>query len=182
VEEQLERRYEADRIAARVTEVAAAIEREFGDQHLVLISILKGSSVFLADLARKITAPVACEYINVRREEGSDKVLQIAFTSAFVLGGRPVLLLKDVVGTGVIENYLIDHLRSGGAPLVRLAAIIDKPEERTTDVAVDYPLFSPSRGRFAGYGMEFRGRYAQLPYIVEIAGTPVRVATVPAEQ
>jgi len=57
-----------------------------------------------------------------------------------------------------------------GAMLVRLAAIIDKPDDRTTDIVVDYPLFSASGGLFAGYGMEFQGRYAQLPYIVEVLG------------
>jgi len=176
VQDQLERRYEADRIAARVAEVAQALDREFGGLHLVLISVLKGSSFFLADLARKIASPVACEYISVRRAEGTDQVLQIDFRTEFALGDRPLLLLKDVVGSGVIENYLIDHLEAQGASKIKLAAIIDKPQERTTDVVVDYPLFSAPRGLFAGYGMEFRGRFAQLPYIAEVIGAPAGVA------
>jgi hypoxanthine phosphoribosyltransferase len=169
-EPNLERRYEADRIAARVAEVAASIDREAKDQHLVLMGILKGSSFLVADLARRISSPVVCEYISVRREEDPSQVLQIDFSTDFNVGNRPVLLLKDVVGTGIIENYLTDHFRLHGATLVRLAAIIDKPDDRTTDIVVDYPLFSASGGLFAGYGMEFQGRYAQLPYIVEVLG------------
>jgi hypoxanthine phosphoribosyltransferase len=175
-DERLERRYEADAIAARVAEVAAALDRDFGNRHLVLISILKGSSFLLADLARRIDSPVACEYISVRREEDSDQVLQIDFRTEFAMGTRPILLLKDVVGTGVIESYLIDHLEAQGASSIKLAAIIDKPEERTTDVVVDYPLFSAPHGVFAGYGMEFQGRHAQLPYIVEVLRASLGVA------
>jgi hypoxanthine phosphoribosyltransferase len=181
-EEQLERRYEADRIAARVTDVATALDGEFKDQRLVLISILKGSSFFLADLARRMAISVACEYISVRREEGSDQALHIDFKTDFNIQGRPALLLKDVVSTGVIENYLIDHLRSRGASLIHLAAIIDRTDQRTTDVAVDYSLFAAPGGLFAGYGMAYRGRYAHLPYIAEITGAPVGVAAAPPGQ
>ncbi len=169
-EPQLTRRFEADRIAARVSEVAAALDGEFRERPLALIGILKGASFFLADLARRVSAPVSCEYINVRREEGSDEILQIDFSTDFVLGGRPVLLLKDVVNSGVIENYLIDHVRALGASLVRLASIVDKPSERKTEISVDYPLFAAEKGIFAGYGMEYRGRYAHLPYIAEVEG------------
>jgi len=166
----LERRYEADRIATRVGEVAAQIDRDAAKQRLVLMGILKGSSFLVADLARHISIPVECEYISVRREEDPSQVLQIDFSTDFDVAGRPVVLMKDVVTTGIIENYLTDHLRSHGATLVRLAAIIDKKDDRTTDIVVDYPLFSAPRGLFAGYGMEFRGRYAQLPYIAEVLG------------
>ena len=88
----------------------------------------------------------------------------------FDVRARPALLLKDVVSTGVIENYLIGHLRSQGASQVRLAAIIDRTDQRTTDVVVDYSLFAVPRGHFAGYGMEYQGGHAQLPYIAEVSG------------
>lgn len=164
----LERRYEADRIATRVTEVASALDEEFRERSLVLISILKGASFFLADLARRLSVPVSCEYINVRREKGSDEILQIDFSTGFPVGGRAILLLKDVVNTGIIENYLIEQLRAEGASLVRLAAIVDKPQERKAEISVDFPLFTADRGLFAGYGMEYNGQYAHLPYIAEV--------------
>ena len=167
-EPHLTRRFDADLIETRVTEVATAIDGEFRDRHLVLIAILKGASFFLTDLARHISIPTSCEYISVRRAEGSDEILQIDFSTHFVLAGRPVLLLKDVVNSGVIENYLIDHVRSLGAPLVRLAAIVDKPKERKTSISVDFPLFAADKGIFAGYGMEYKGRYAHLPYIAQV--------------
>jgi hypoxanthine phosphoribosyltransferase len=170
----LEPRFDAERIAARIAEVAAEIDRERRDEPLVLISVLKGASFFLADLARRISSPVRCEYISVRRVEGSDEILQIDFSTAFPVEGLSVLLLKDVVNTGVIETYLSDQLRGGGASSVRLAAIVDKPSERTTGIVVDFPLFAADRGTFAGYGMEYRGRFGNLPYVAEIPGPPLR--------
>lgn len=166
----LERRYDAERIAARVAEVAGALDREFRDGSLVAISILKGAAFFLADLVRRMSAPVRCEYIHVRREEGSDEILQIDFSTGFDVSGRPVLLVKDVVNTAVIEGYLTDQLESAGASLVRLAAIIDKANERKMERTVHFPLFQAERGRFVGYGMEYRGRYGQLPDIAELVG------------
>jgi hypoxanthine phosphoribosyltransferase len=168
-ENQLARRYEADQIARRVAEIASTLCKEFPDGDLVLISILKGSSFFLGDLARRMTVPVACEFISVRRGQ-ADHVLQIDFRTEFDTRGRPAILLKDVVSTGVIENYLIGHLRSQGASRVRLAAIVDRTDQRTTDVVVDYALFTVPGGHFAGYGMEYQGKHAQLPYIAEISG------------
>jgi len=169
-EDQLARRFDADQIARRVSEVASSLCNEFPGGDLVLISVLKGSSFFLGDLARKMTVPVGCEFISARRGQGSDHVLQIDFRTEFDIQGRPALLLKDVVSTGVIENYLIGHLRSQGASQVRLAAIIDRTDQRTTDVVVDYSLFVVPRGHFAGYGMEYQGKHAQLPYIAEVSG------------
>ena len=163
----LEMRYDADRIAARVADVAAQLDRRYRDQPLALVCVLKGAAFFLADLARRISLPVSCEYISVRREEGGE-ILQIDFTTDFAAAGRPIVLLKDVVYSGVVETYLAGHLRDKGASSVELAAILDKPGERKTEVAVDFPLFSTEGGIFVGYGMAHRGTGANLPYLAEI--------------
>jgi len=162
-----ERRFEAEKIAARIGEIARRIDEDFRDRPLVLLSILKGAALFSADLARRLTVPIGLEYISVRRDEGSE-ILQIDFATGRDLAGKPVLLLKDVVNTGVIETYLSDQLRGGGVESIRLAAIVDKPHERKTDLAVDYPLFTSEGGTFVGYGMEYHGRWGHLPYVGEI--------------
>lgn len=165
--------YSPEQIASRVGEIASALNSEPREDALVLIAILKGASFFLADLARRLSRPAACEYISVRRAEGAHDVLQIDFFTGFAVRGRPVLLLKDVSNTGVIETYLSEQLRSDGASEVRLAAIVDKPSERHTAIVCDFPLFTAERGIFAGYGMEYRGQFGNLPWIGEIPG-PVR--------
>jgi len=165
----LQRHYESSQIAERVEAVAGAIDRDLRDRPLVVVSILKGSAFFMADLARKMRAPFACEYMHVRRAEGVREVLQIDFSSGFTVKEKHVLLLKDVVHTGVIETYLMDHLRGGGATSIHLAAIVDKPLDRTTSVAVDFSLFSEDTPAvFAGYGMEHEGLHAHLPDIYEV--------------
>jgi hypoxanthine phosphoribosyltransferase len=168
----IQRRHDAASIAARVTEVAAAIDKEYGGQPLVLVGVLKGSSFFLSDLARRMVNPVGCEFINVRRAEGSDEIVQIDFATGFTVRDKPVLLLKDVVSFGVIENYLIDHLRDDGASNVRLAAIVDKPHDRRVEIKVDHSLFHAEAGILIGYGMDYQGRFAQLPYIAEVFAEP----------
>lgn len=164
----IQRRHDAASIAARVTAVAAKLDKEYAGRPLTLVGVLKGSSFFLSDLARQMTNPVACEFINVRRAEGSDEIVQIDFATSFTVRDRPVLLLKDVVSFGVIENYLIDHLRDDGALNVRLAAVVDKPHDRRAEIAVDHSLFHAEGGIFVGYGMDYQGRFAQLPYIAEV--------------
>jgi hypoxanthine phosphoribosyltransferase len=165
----LERRFEADRIAARIAEVAGRLDEDFRDRSVVLLSILKGAAFFAGDLSRRMRTPLALEYISVRRAEGNDEILQIDFATGFDVSGKHVVLLKDVVNTGVIETYLSNQLQAGGVASVRIAAIIDKPHERKTDLAVDYPLFTSEGGTFVGYGMEHRGRYGNLPYVAEIS-------------
>jgi len=168
----LERRYESSLIADRVEAVAGAIDRDVRKTPLVLVSILKGSAFFMADLARKMRGPFACEYLHVRRAGGGSTVstvMQIDFTTGFEVRGRHVLLLKDVVHTGVIETYLMDYLRGAGVASLLLAAIIDKPLDRKTNVSVDFSLFTAEgNGLYAGYGMEHDGASAHLPDIYEV--------------
>jgi hypoxanthine phosphoribosyltransferase len=164
----LERRYESRLIADRVEAVAGAIDRDFKDRPLAVVSILKGAAVFMADLTRKMKGPFACEYLHVRRATGRD-IMQIDFTTGFSVKGRHVLLLKDVVHTGITESYLMEHLDDGGAASLRLAAIIDRPLDRKANVPVDFSLFSSeSEELYAGYGMEHEGLHAHLPDIYEV--------------
>jgi hypoxanthine phosphoribosyltransferase len=165
----LVRRYESRQIAERVEAVAGAVDRDLRERPLIVVSLLKGSAFFMADLARKLRGPFSCEFMHVRRAEGVHEVLQIDFASGFTVRDKHVLLLKDVVHTGIIETYLMDHLRGDGAASLHLGAVLDKPIDRTTGVAVDFSLFSAENsGTFAGYGMEHEGLHAHLPDIYEV--------------
>ena len=162
-------RHDAGEIAGRVKELARSLDEELAGSSPVLVGVLKGSSFLLADLARAMSIPISCEYIAVSRQADAE-ILQIDFATAFPLADRPVVLLKDVVHTGVVETYLMTQLAAAGASGIRLVAIVDKAPERTTDLTVDFSLFTAERGRFVGYGMEMGGRYAHLPYIAEVEG------------
>jgi hypoxanthine phosphoribosyltransferase len=165
----LELRHDSRLIAERVEAVAGEIDSQLRGKSLVVVSILKGSAFFMADLARRLRGPFSCEYLHVRRAEGANDVLQIDFTTGFTVAGKHVLLLKDVVHTGVIETYLMDQMRGEGVASLRLAAIVDKPLDRKTNVSVDFSLFSSeSGGLYAGYGMEYEELHAHLPDIHEV--------------
>ena len=164
-----ELRHGPEEIAGRVSAVASEIDRQLRGRSLVVVSILKGSAFFMADLARRLHGSFSCQYLHVRRVEGAHDVLQIDFTTGFTVRDKHVLLLKDVVHTGVIETYLMDQLRGEGAQSLHLAAIVDKPLDRKTNVSVDFGLFAAEQGGvFAGYGMEYEGLHANLPGIHEV--------------
>ena len=167
-------RHSEAEIAARVSEIARRIGRDYEDRPLVLLSLLKGSAFFLADLSRKIERPHGFEFINVtRREIEGKESVEIDFATPLSLSGKEVVVLKDVVNTGVIETYLMNQLRTDDPASVRFAAIVDRPQERRSSILVDYVLFnSADRDHLVGYGMEYAGQYGHLPHIASISPPP----------
>jgi hypoxanthine phosphoribosyltransferase len=157
-------KYTESAIQERVSEIAKQISRDYADRPLVLLSILKGSAFFLADLSRRLTVPHGFEFINVtRRQTGASESTEIDFSTPLSLEGKDVIVLKDVVNTGVIETYLSNQLRSDRPASIRFAAIIDKPRDRRSSVLVDYVLFSSTDNEvWVGYGMEHAGRHGNL--------------------
>jgi len=160
--------FTAEAIAARVSELAAAIRRDSGNEEVFFLCILKGASIFLADLLRSVTGDVSYGFIDVIRDaEGNSTAdaLEIDFLSFTDIQGRHVFVLKDVVNTGVIENYLLSQLRQHAPASLRLVALLDRPDARTVDVTADFSAFTITDGTFAGYGLEHQRRFGNLPYI-----------------
>jgi hypoxanthine phosphoribosyltransferase len=148
------------------------IEGEIGDEGPLLIALLGGSVIFLADLVRAIPRPVRYEFIDVAyrvdaapsEEEG--EVLRIQYPIPIDIAGQSVLVLKDVVSSGVTEPYLEQQLRDHGAAKVRFAALIDLPDDRKTDFELQYSaLVSHRSGVLVGYGLKHKGLYGNLPYV-----------------
>jgi hypoxanthine phosphoribosyltransferase len=158
--------FSAEEIAARVDAVAARVRRDYAEKDPVLVSILKGSALFLSDLVRRLDFPLTYEFLSVtRRESGSGEALEIDFLTQRTFRDAHVIVLKDVVNTGIIESYLMDQWKSDNPRSVRFACIADRPEERKSSVFVDYSLFSSPNGVLVGYGMEHAGRWGHLPHI-----------------
>lgn len=161
--------FSAEDIAVRVRELGSELRADAGDSEVFLLGILKGAAVFLADLVRAIPGAVSFAFIDVVRD-ASDSVtadaLEIDFLSFTDIRGRNVYLLKDVVATGVIENYLVSQLRSHGPASIRLVALLDRANARTVDLAADFRAFSvEGDGTWAGYGLEQQSRFGNLPFI-----------------
>ena len=169
-EQPLTPKFSARDIEARVEEIASRIDRDYQGRPLVMVSILKGSAFFLADLSRRLTREHGYEFINVtRRESGGSESIEIDFSTPLSVAGKDVVVLKDVVNTGIIETYLMNQLRNDEPSSIRFAAIIDKPQERRSSLLVDYVLFTDNASEIlVGYGMEHGGLYGHLPHIAVI--------------
>lgn len=173
----IETLFSAEEVRDKVTALGRRIASDLGKGDLLLVALLGGSVIFLADLVRAIEKPVRYEFIDVGYrvdatrddEEGSD-VLRIQYPIPIDIAGQSLLVLKDVVSSGVTEPYLEQSLRDHGAREVRFAALIDMPDERKTPFDLDYfALSTRRRGLLVGYGLKHLGLYGNLPYVGRLA-------------
>jgi hypoxanthine phosphoribosyltransferase len=167
----LEILFDAAEVRDRVAELGRQIGSEIGAEDPLLVGLLEGSLIFLADLVRAIPAPIRFELIQVHSGEDSG-VLRIEYPIPVDIAGQSVVVVKDVVASGVTEPYLEQRLRDHGARRVRFAALVDLPDERKTDFRPDYTAFSTSRrGVLVGYGLKHAGRYGNLSSVGRVRGT-----------
>lgn len=161
--------FSAEQIAERVRALGAEIRNDAGSAEVFLLGILKGAALFLADLLRAIPGDVSFAFIDVVREAADNQIadaVEIDFLSFTDIRGRNVYVLKDVVATGVIENYLISQLRTHDPASLRLVALLDRASARTVDVRTDFRAFPIEEdGTWVGYGLEQQRRFGNLPYI-----------------
>lgn len=158
-------------IAKRIGELGKEIRADAGDSDVFLLGILKGASCFLADLMRVVPGRASYAFIDVIRDPADSETasaLEIDFLSYTDIRGRWVYVLKDVMTTGVIENYLLAQLRLHQPASLKLVALLDRPELRTVDIRPDFRAFEVDEGIYAGYGLEFEGQFGNLPYIGKV--------------
>lgn len=158
------RLYEERAIRDRVAALGQQLAQE--ESQSLIISLIGGSVIFLADLVRCLGRPVRYGFIQVGYLDGDDGTMKIHYPISLNVADQRLLILKDVVSTGVTEQYLTQQFLQRGAFEVRFAALLDLPEERRTDLETDFHLFTPRRGgNFVGYGMKYKGLYGNLVYI-----------------
>ncbi len=168
---QYEERYSASEIARRVQDVARRIDHDYPEGDLVLIAVLKGAAFFIGDLARAIKRPVRIEYIDVIRTAtgtGDDEIVSFHYLTKFSVAGSHIVVLKDVVRSGIIETYLTDQLREEKPLSIRFACLVDRPQERKSSFLTNYVLFPSEQGHLVGYGMEYHARGGHFPFIAQV--------------
>ena len=168
----LEVLYTAEQIQSRVKELGAAITAEYQGKDLVLVSVLKGSCIFLADLMRAIDLRLTIDFMSVSsykdglRSTGDVEILKDLSNS---IRGKDVLVVEDIIDTGLTLSRLLDILGSRGANSIKLASFLDKPEPRIkTELAIDYTGFVVPNKFVVGYGLDAAGRYRNLPFIAVV--------------
>ncbi len=151
-----------------VARLAAEINRDYAGKQPLLIGVLKGSFVFMADLVRQLDLPVEVDFIRLssygaaRETSGKVRVVQGLNKT---IKGRDVLIVEDIVDTGITISFLLDYLRKQKPASLRLCAMIDKPSHHRVSVAIDYLGFTVPDKFVVGYGLDFNEKFRYLPDI-----------------
>lgn len=162
----------SERIAARVKELGAQITKDYAGKHLVLVVVLKGSFIFAADLCREIgDTNLRVDFLGVRSYgEGTESsgVVQITQDLSRPIAGQDVLVVEDIMDTGLTMAHLQDLLRTRNPSSVRVCALLHKPSRARVEVKLDYVGFTIEDRFVVGYGLDFAERYRNLPYIAVV--------------
>lgn len=170
--EKLQQVVTPETVARSIAEVGRRITADYAGKDLVLVGILKGATVFLADLLRAISGSVRFELVHLVKESGhAGEAVELSFATHFQLKGAHALILKDICHSGVTEQYLMTHLAQQGPASLEVAALIDRPALRRVALEPRYVVLGPvGEGRLVGCGMEYDGRWGNLPGIHELSG------------
>jgi len=157
-----------DQLTGRVRDLGAQIARDYVDRNLVLVCVLKGSFVFAADLARAIDLPLRIDFLGVRSYAGRTEtsgVVQITHDLSQSIEQLDVLLVEDIIDTGLTIAHLIDLLGTRSPASVRVCALLHKPARSRVQVKIDYLGFTVEDRFLVGYGLDLDERYRNLPYV-----------------
>ncbi len=158
-----------DEIAARVAEIGAAVSSDYAGRDLLVVGVLKGVLFFMADLLRQITIPVQVDFMaissyssEIRHEKGYVRLLKDLDVP---LTGRHVLFVEDVIDTGLTLNYLLRNLRTREPASLEVCVLFNKPAHRFIDIPLKYIGFDLPDRFVAGYGLDYREKYRNLPFV-----------------
>lgn len=158
-----------EQIGARVQALGQQIEKDYAaNQDLLLVGVLKGCMTFMVDLARAIDLPLAIDFIAVSsygKSTESSGVVRLLKDLETDITGRHVLIIEDIIDSGLTLAYLRSQLLRRGPASLRICALLNKPDRRTADVPVDYIGFDIPNEFVVGYGLDYDERYRNLPYI-----------------
>jgi hypoxanthine phosphoribosyltransferase len=164
-----------ERIAAKVAEMGQRISQDFAGEPVVLIGVLKGATVFLADLARQITLDVSFDFIavssygNAKQPSGEVKLVKDVDRS---MAGRNIILVEDILDTGLTLAFIQSMLRGHQPKSLKIAALLDKVSRRTEPIRGDYVGFEIPDEFVVGYGLDFAEHYRNLPDICVLESGP----------
>jgi hypoxanthine phosphoribosyltransferase len=169
--EELKLLFSKKEIAEQVARLTQEISADYANKKVVLIGVLKGAFVFLADLVRQLTIPVEIEFMRIasygsRRESSGE--ITVTKDVEVPLEGKDILIIEDIVDTGLSLKFLIEHLRAHHPASLGVCALVDKKARREVEVQVDYTGFTMADGFIVGYGIDFNEQYRALPEIFVI--------------
>ena len=158
-----------EELKAKVADLGAQISRDYAGKNLLLVSILKGAVVFMADLMRAVTIPCSIDFMVVSSYGGTNTqttgLVKIVKDLDADLTGKDVLIVEDILDTGVTLSNLVPMLKMRNPSSVKICAIQDKPTRRKADIQPDYEGFQVPEEFVVGYGLDYNEKYRNLPYV-----------------
>ncbi len=157
-----------EQLQARIRELGAEITRDYSTRRPELICVLKGAMIFMSDLMRSIDLNLSIDFIAVSsygKGKNSSGEVKIIKDLDEPLEGRDILLIEDILDTGLTLSYLLNNFHSRGATSIKIVTLLNKPERRKVEVTPDYVGFEIPDKFVVGYGLDFDERYRNLPYI-----------------
>jgi hypoxanthine phosphoribosyltransferase len=158
----------ADDIQSKVAELAAAIDRDYAGRHPLLVGVLKGAFILMADLARYLTTAVEFDFMAVSSYGSATQtsgVVRILKDLDRDIAGRDVIIVEDIVDSGLTLSYLLRNLRSRGPASVEVLSLLSKPDQIRTETPIRYLGFAVPNVFVVGYGLDYAERYRNLPYV-----------------
>lgn len=163
--------FSEEQIRQRVKEIGAEVTRSFDGKEICVVALMKSCLVFMADMIRAIPLDLTCHFLRASslREGGTGSVrTDIVYSAEIPYEGRHILLLHDIVDTGITLNFLLDHIREREPSSLKVCVLIDKPGDRKIDVHPDWAAFTiedPMERFLVGYGLDYAESYRGLSYI-----------------
>lgn len=155
------------KIEKRLNELAKDIMKEYKDEDIVFVGVLKGAATFMVELAKRIKNSVEFEFIQVKSYEGEESTGKIEMVQDLTgkIEGKNVVIIEDIIDTGRTLEYLKHHLQEFNPKSLKICTLLSKPSRRVIDLDVDYIGFSIPDEFVIGYGLDYNQRYRNLPYI-----------------
>ena len=159
--------YTREEIYRRVSEIGAQISEDYRDKDPVFIGVLKGCFIFMADLMRCVSVNCSMDFMAVSSYRGTTSTGAVSINKdlSAPIEGRHIILVEDILDSGVTLNYLKSYLQVRKPASIRIATLLDKPARRKADIYADYSCFDVPDAFVVGYGLDYNERYRNLPYI-----------------
>jgi hypoxanthine phosphoribosyltransferase len=164
--------YSEEDIKKRVLELGKQITSDYAGKDLILVGVLKGSLFFLTDLARAIKLPLQLDMISIGiypNSPGRTGVVRLTKDLDSDISGKHVLVIEDIIRSGLTTGYLLQNLETRGAASIRVCTLLRSPDEQLISIPVQYAGFEVSKARLVGYGLDVEEKGRNLPYIAEIS-------------
>ena len=160
-----------EEIRQKVATIAQDLTKDYQNREPILIGVLNGVFIFFADLVREISFPHEIDFVRLASygsQDTSSGTVELTKDVELSIGARPVIVVEDIIDTGLTLSYLVHHLEEKGPESIRICTLINKLERREKAVRIDYCGFEVERGFVVGYGLDYNEKFRNLPYILSL--------------